>query len=124
MNGFIVKDKASLFPMMRSLYHHKMMDVFKWILKHYPTFPIVITSTYRPKSRGVHGTLACRGIDLRSRHVKQIVKEDIERMLNKYFEYDFERPSKQVCYLRPKDYKSGPHFHIQVHPNTQRRVEP
>ncbi len=118
MDEFIVKDIQSLFPMLRSLYHHKMMDVFKWMIKEFPTIQWVITSTYRPKSHGVHGTMACRGLDLRSRHLPLSTQLSIEKKINDSWEYDYERPGKQVCVLHGK----AIHFHIQCHPNTERRI--
>ena len=118
MNEFLVKDKASLYPMLRGLYHHTMMDVFKYMIKEFPTVQWVITSTYRAKSKGVHGTLACRGLDLRSRHLPLSVQRTIEKTINDAWEYDFERPGKQVCMLHGE----AVHFHIQVHNHTERRV--
>lgn len=48
--------------------------------------------------------------------------QEVQRLadiINEMFVYDPARPNKVVCYVKP--HGTGPHIHLQVHPNTRRR---
>ncbi len=45
--------------------------------------------------------------------------ERLANLINDMFQYDPARPNKVVCYVKP--HGTGPHIHLQVHPNTRRR---
>lgn len=78
---------------------------------------LVITSLHREGDKGVHGTIPCRGIDVRSRD--NTIARSIARVVNDAWVYDPSRPDKQ-CAI-PHDVGFGLHLHLQVHPNTRRR---
>jgi len=46
----------------------------------------------------------------------------IEMKINQAWEYDPKRPEKNVAWFHEASPGSGNHFHIQVHPRTQRRT--
>jgi len=114
-----IKDKASLFPLLEALYHPKMVEVVDWYLKKFRGVQFVITSTFRRGDPGVHGTIPCRGLDLRCRHLPLSVQWQIETELNKNWSYDPERPAKRIC--KRHDSGRGIHFHLKVHDNTRRK---
>jgi hypothetical protein len=80
---------------------------------------LVFTSTYRPGDKGVHGTVPLRAVDIRVWNLKKNDPEDLVTNLNNIYIYDPERPGMSVAVLH--DVGSGPHIHIQVHPNTKIR---
>lgn len=73
-----------------------------------------ITSLYRIGDNGVHGTLVLRGTDLRMRN--RAIGEMVEALINSFWTYDPQRPSKKCALL----HGVGPnlHIHIQVSDNT------
>lgn len=79
--------------------------------------PQVITSLYRIRDLGVHGTLPLRGIDLRS-HKKE-VDDVIVRFVNERWTYDPNRPLRDAAMAH--DTGRGYHIHLQTHPNTKER---
>lgn len=78
---------------------------------------VVITSAYREGDHGVHGTVPCRGLDIRSfiyekpRHIVDV--------LNETFSYDFQRPGMKAAMYH--DSGHGRHIHLQVHDHTVQR---
>lgn len=78
----------------------------------------IITSLYRMDGNGVHTTLPLRGTDLRCRDQK--VGKEVERLINEKWMYDHKRPHKQCAKLHGAGFSL--HLHIQVHPNTTRRI--
>jgi len=60
-----------------------------------------------------------RAIDLGAREFTQEAVSAAAAKINVLWEYDPSRPEKVVCYAEP--HGSGPHFHLQVHPNTIKR---
>jgi hypothetical protein len=97
-----------------------LLDIIEWVYHEFPG-QVFITSGYRPGDPGVHGTIPCRGMDLRSRAFHGD-PESIEEYINYKWSYDFERPTKMVCLYHSVDPKGyGLHFHLQSHPNTRQR---
>ena len=78
-----------------------------------------VTSLYRIGDGGVHGSLPLRGLDLGCKHgaIGKTVEEDI----NSKWQYDPYRPEK-VCCMYHKTQSGQYHLHLQVHPNTIRRI--
>ena len=98
--------------------HPTLIKVISWIEDRWPG--IVITCGYepRPGRTSVHSTNPLRGIDLRSRTFAN--PHAVADEINKHWAYDPKRPEKVVALFH--DVGRGPHFHIQVHPNTQRII--
>lgn len=83
----------------------------------YETFGLsVITSAYRPKDKGVHGTNPLRGIDLRCSDA--MIGAHISNWINQRWQYDHNRPQKKVATFH--NIGQGNHLHFQVHPQTKR----
>ena len=76
-----------------------------------------MTSQYRIGDNGVHGTLPLRGADLRMRNVH--AGAVVEELINTNWIYDPDT-SKNCALLHGSG--SNLHLHIQVHPNTMKRV--
>jgi len=95
-----------------------LLSVIKWLIRAYPGL-IVITEGYRRGDGGCHGTEPLRAIDIRSWVFDNPL--DVERYINENWEYDQKRPGKQVA-LYHKTETGAYHFHIQVHPNTRRKL--
>ena len=95
--------------------HDTQRAVLKWISSRYGMC-FVITSLYRIDDPGVHGTLPCRGTDLRchSDKVGQQIKDDV----NAHWKYDPQRPNKKVARCHGPEVGSPLHLHIQSHPRT------
>ena len=77
-----------------------------------------LTSLYRRiGDSGVHGTMPLRAIDLSctDEHIGNRVAE----IINEKYQYDRRRPHKKCAIFH--DTGLGPHIHLQVHPNTQRK---
>ena len=66
----------------------------------------------------LHQNLPLRAIDLRCRD--EAFGKFIEGWINTRWQYDHERPEKQVCLFH--DTGQGYHLHLQVHPNTVIRL--
>jgi len=99
-------------------HHNTLLSVIKWLIRAYPGL-IIITEGYRKGSEGCHGTEPLRAVDLRSWIFKDPRK--IEKHINENWEYNQKRPGKQVA-LYHKTETGAYHFHIQVHPNTRRKL--
>lgn len=92
-------------------YHPKMVDLLSFVTKYRDP---VITSGHRAGDSGVHGTIPCRGLDLRStiyNRPRQVVDD-----INLQWVYDPDRPELKVAIYH--DAGSGNHIHLQVHPKT------
>ena len=79
-------------------------------------FEFTITSLYRMNDGGNHGQLPLRAMDLRCRN--HILGAAIEKWINSHWIYDNERLSMKCCLMHGAG--SNLHFHIQVHPNTEK----
>lgn len=77
-----------------------------------------VTSLYRMNDSGVHGQLPLRGLDFRCPNKE--VGWAIEEHVNSIWEYDHTRPDMKCCIFH--DAGTGNHLHLQVHPNTRRRL--
>ena len=95
--------------------HEHQRAVLNWIDARYG-FCFVITSLYRIGDTGVHGTMPCRGTDIRchSDAIGQVMKNDI----NAHWKYDPQRSEKKVARCHGPEIGSALHLHIQTHPNT------
>ena len=109
-----IKDSSILFNLLRVPYDGTLIDILVWLEEQYPGH-VVFTSGFRSGDKGVHGTIPCRAVDLRSRIFKK--PEEVANYINYHWEYDYKRPEIKVCVYH--DSGQGPHFHIQVHPNTR-----
>ncbi len=79
-------------------------------------FEFTITSLYRINDTGNHGQLPLRAVDLRCRDI--LFGKPIESYINANWVYDPDRPQMKACLIH--DSGGGLHFHIQVHPKTER----
>ena len=84
----------------------------------------VITSLYREPdgSSGVHTTNPLRAADFRSHGFNDGMINRIVDAVNNDWCYDPNREAMRV--MMHHDVGKGAHFHIQVHPNTQRCTKP
>ena len=114
----MIKSIAIFFHLLQQNYHPILINVLKDVFSILEEKDIdsIITSAYRPDDVGVHGTNPCRGIDLRSRHIKMGVAKQICNLINSAWKYDPHRPEMKVAILH--DTGRGIHIHIQVHPRT------
>ena len=79
--------------------------------------PKIATSLWRKKEgneSGIHETLPLRAVDFRCRNY--YVGKAICEWINDRWEYDPDRPQKEVCIYHDTGY--GWHLHIQVHDHT------
>lgn len=95
------------------LMHQRLVSVLDEVIFYLG--PQVVTSLYR-KGSGIHGQVPLRAVDLRCRHLD--VAKAIMNMVNSRWEYDPERPEKQVAIAH--DVGMALHVHLQVHDNTRR----
>ncbi len=68
----------------------------------------------------VHVTKPHRGQDIDTRQVSPAIVALATERLNAKWHYDPTRPALDVAVSRP--HGTGPHIHLQVHPNTRRRA--
>ena len=78
----------------------------------------ISTSFYRIGDVGVHGQLPLRGLDLRCR--LESMGKAIAAHINEHWQYDPSRPELKCAVIHGEG--SNLHIHIQVHPNTIRRL--
>lgn len=131
LNAKQLREFEDLHPMLRKIY---------WALVNlWPAEQMTIRSIHRTREHdqilkgltkadykpGIHTVgPPYRAMDLRvwalgSEWQKEIVR--LAEILNDMFIYDPARPEKVVCYV--KKHGTGPHIHLQVHPDTRRRDE-
>ena len=110
-----LKDKSVLYSLLEVEYDKTLIDIISWLAGEYPE-QVVVTCGYRYGDKGVHGTLPCRGIDIRSWTFKS--PDRVANYVNYEWEYDSERPEKSVAVFH--DTGSGLHIHLQSHPKTRR----
>ena len=65
---------------------------------------------------------AYRAVDLRNRTLNDAQQATLVSRVNYRWIYDPSRPSKKII-LNNDRWSTGPHFHVQVHPNTRLRCE-
>ena len=112
-----IKDPSVCLGMLLWQYHHKLCQVFNWLLHRYSN--VTFTETYRPKQHAndLHGTIPVRAIDIRSWNYPDPLQ--IQADINKKWEYDPARPDMMCCVYHGKGKEK--HFHIQVHKRTRMR---
>jgi len=92
---------------------------------------VIVTSVHRSKEQndlaGAKSLIHVVGppyramdISLRGLTGGQEKAEAICELLNDLWVYDYTRPTKPVAYAKP--HGTGPHIHLQVHPNTRQRA--
>jgi len=112
-----IKDKDVLHGLMFYKFHPMLCRILRWICEEWDE--VVITEGYRNKrhANDLHGSSPVRAVDLRSwMYVKPELVAD---KINYEWMYDPDRPQMQVAVYHDKG--EGPHFHVQVHPNTRKR---
>lgn len=97
-------------------YHPKMIDLLWWLLL--AGHEIVVTSGHRKGDPGVHGAVPCRGMDIRSSVFQN--PGVVVASINSVWQYDPARPEMK-CAIR-HNVGRGDHIHLQVHPNTMKRI--
>ena len=94
--------------LMLATYDEQLVNLTLWASHRLDKF--CITSAFRPGDLGVHGTIPCRGLDIRSSLYKD--PDDICRDINEHWTYDASRPSLKCALYH--DVGQGPHIHLQV----------
>ena len=110
----IVKNKKIFLNLLLVSYDPLLVSILGYIDKKYGK--AVITSGYRKGDKGVHDTVPCRGLDIRSHVYYNPSAEDIVEDINNKWWYDPKRLDKKVIEIR--DIGNSIHMHLQVHPNT------
>ena len=113
-----IKDSLVLVSLFQVKYDTTLVNILTELDIKYPDH-VVITCGYRKGDKGVHGSIPCRGVDIRSWVFKNPVS--VCNYINSNWEYDFNRPEKFVALLHTAG--SGTHIHLQTHPNTRRRLQ-
>ena len=113
-NMINIKDHKTLIGMLSVPFHPTLIELILWFCVRFSQ--TTFTSSYRKDDSGVHGTIPCRGMDIRSKYFRdpQTVVDEI----NHHWEYDFNRPEKKCAVYHNAGF--GPHIHLQVHNNTKR----
>jgi len=112
-----IKDIPVFKALLGKVYDPALIEIVATVESFFPG--ITITEGYR-EGAGVHSTDPCRGIDLRSRNYTEGQIQTIKDFINNAWIYDYERPERECCIFH--DVGRGPHFHIQTHPRTARRI--
>ena len=97
-------------------YDPTLIEIVCWLGEEYPDITITCGYENRP---GVHGTIPCRGIDIRSHIFPDPWK--VVNHINDNWCYDPLREHKQVALCHTVG--RGMHLHIQSHPNTKRIIK-
>ena len=119
----ILSESTQLSPQLREL-----VDGLHLLAKALGWPKIVVTSIYRTVEENrkakakslVHVTKPHRAMDVRTYDVPPKVVYDVTDELNRLYVYDPARPQLPVAISRP--HGSGPHLHLQAHPNTRKRA--
>lgn len=88
---------------------------------------IIVTSMWRTRAENkaagattlIHCAKPIRAADIRIRDVAPEIVEMVGNALCARWEYDRKQPRLNVAFW--KLHGTGPHMHLQVHPNTRRR---
>jgi hypothetical protein len=118
--GFIeIKDPGILYGLMTRNYHPTLAEIIMMVAGKYG---LVMTESYRKQRHpnDLHGTDPVRAVDLRSRVYDGDKAQKIRDEINRLWAYDPRRP--HMCCAIIHDVGEGIHFHIQVHPRTERRA--
>jgi len=114
-----IKDSKVLRALMERNYAPLLIRIVNEIADE---FGVYITEAWRKSLHAgdVHSTNPGRGVDLRSWVYSERIKKEIERKINKRWEYDSNRPEKMVVQIHKV--KNGVfHFHLQTHHRTRLR---
>jgi hypothetical protein len=113
----------------------RLWAIFSQLVNMWPGDGIRITDIRRSRKQdravggsGVHVAgppyraidVGIRVLDANIREA-QLKAEKICDLLNELWQYDPARPKKPVAYCKP--HGTGPHIHLQTHPNTKRKSE-
>jgi hypothetical protein len=117
-NQIAIKDANVLHGLMTNFFHPALVDIMGFVVRHYG---VVLTESYREQihPNDLHGTNPVRAVDLRTWCYPVGLAKEVCDAINQEWIYDPSRPSMKVAIIH--DVGQGDHFHIQVHPNTQRR---
>ncbi len=110
-----IKEDGTLSQLLKVAYDPKLIELLEWIMLQKGR--MVITCGYRAEDPGTHGTIPCRSVDIRS-HIYSSPRQ-VEKLINKYWFYDFNRPKKGCAWLHGEG--SDEHLHLQVHSNTRHK---
>lgn len=119
-NDIHIKNVEVLKGLMEHNFHPILIEIICAVASKYGIF---ITESYRDALHpgDVHSTDPVRAIDLRSWcYVSEGMAYKIRNWINAVWQYDPARPYLNVAIIH--DVGKGIHFHIQVHPNTCRRI--
>ncbi len=109
-----IKNSEVLNQLLSYEYDPKLTEILSWLDDQF-TDKIIITCGYEERN-GVHGVIPVRGIDIRSKMFKD--PDFVSEYINRNWSYDPERPNLKVALYH--NVGRGDHFHIQVHPNTEK----
>ena len=114
-----IKNTQVMDSIMSHVFDPMLIKVLKDFCK--TTNYTTITEGHRPQRHpnDLHGTEPVRAVDLRSWCYPEPSRLAYD--FNSKWEYDYTRPQMQVLIYHKVD-KDARHFHLQVHPNTRRRV--
>ncbi len=117
----LLEESAKREPMLVELMHAFDLEAEKVGWKK-----VVVTSMWRSleenraakaKTR-IHCQMPIRACDIRIRDVDQSLVELVGKAVNARFQYDKRQPAMRVAIWAL--HGTGPHVHLQVHPNTKR----
>ncbi len=113
-----IKDPGILVGLMKKPFTPMLVEIVSWVAK---TYGLVMTESYRHQRHpnDLHGVDPVRAVDLRSWCYDGDMAHQIRDEINQKWAYDPIRPDRQVAIIH--DIGQGVHFHIQVHPRTERR---
>ena len=115
-----IKNKAVLTALLLKQYDHNLISIIEDLIDILGERDVVITEGWRTGG-GVHSTLPCRGMDIRSWIYADAELEEIKMKINELWIYDPERPN-MAC-MMVHNVGKGIHAHIQSHPRTIRKVK-
>lgn len=113
----VIKNEKVLRSLLIKEYHPLLIQLLETFEKY--TKGIVVTEGWR-EGRGVHSTDPCRGVDLRSWIYTPTQLTEIEIYINTSWVYDPNRPEMKCLLIH--NVGKGEHIHLQVHPNTRRKM--
>ena len=108
----------------------KLEEVFWWLESIWPEDlgPMEISSVYRTEEENtaagaktkIHCTVPHRALDLAGVGIPQARMDAIADQAKQHWTYDPSRSHLKLSVVYAKPHGTGPHFHLQVHPNTIR----
>ncbi len=107
-------DEIFIFDIMVAPFHSTMLNLMAWLTENTEE-DLIVTSGFRDDPDSVHGTVPCRGVDIRSWSLED--PQGLVDKINSFWEYDQSRPDMFCAMLH--DTGKGMHIHLQTHPNTK-----